>query len=330
MHDPRTVARRLASVYGHKLQRPLMYPQGVALSGRLRLAALDDTVAETAVEVAAIVAPYLSDPDVFDPRYGTPNFATACWADELYGATGDVRYRQHLVQAVDFFDLDADADIAAPLDRDVRVEDFFFAATLLGRAYAVTDDRRYLDVLMRFLRNVDTQRPDGLYWHCHASPFYWGRGNGFAALGFAEALTYLPRDERASIVEPHVAHLAGLRAHQDPTGMWRQIVDDETTYLEHSATTMIGCAMARGIRMGWLDRDEWMPVTMLAFEGAAERIGTGGELEHVCVGTGPLADRAAYVDRPFTDGLDDRGGAMALWFAVEVAQLQTGTGTAGA
>jgi rhamnogalacturonyl hydrolase YesR len=101
------------------------------------------------------------------------------------------------------------------------------------------------------------------------------------------------------------------------------VVDEPGTYLEHSASSMIGCAIARGLRLGWLP-DDWMPVVTRAWEGIADRIGPRGELEHVCVGTGPQRDIAAYRNRPYTDGLDDRGGSMALWFAVEMAALMTG------
>ena len=61
-----------------------------------------------------------------------------------------------------------------------------------------------------------------------------------------------------------------------------------------------------------------------AWTGIAERISENGELEHVCVGTGPLESLDDYVIRSYTDGLDDRGGAMALWFAVEMARLEAG------
>ena len=35
-------ARILAGAYGHKLERPVVYPQGVALTARLQLAELDN------------------------------------------------------------------------------------------------------------------------------------------------------------------------------------------------------------------------------------------------------------------------------------------------
>lgn len=103
--------------------------------------------------------------------------------------------------------------------------------------------------------------------------------------------------------------------------MWRQVIDMPGTYLEHSATSMIGYSLARGLRLGWLD-DRWAPVADKAWEGVAARVGTDGALEHVCVGTGPQPDLRSYTERPYSDGLDDRGGSMALWFAVEMAALR--------
>ena len=105
--------------------------------------------------------------------------------------------------------------------------------------------------------------------------------------------------------------------------MWRQVIDDPRSYLEHSATSMIGCAVARGVRLGWLP-DEWREAAERAWQAVSRRTDGEGRLEHVCAGTGPQPHLQAYLDRPFTDGLDDRGGAMALYFAVEMAALRGG------
>ncbi|HJN92063.1 MAG TPA: hypothetical protein QGF05_04965 [Dehalococcoidia bacterium] len=96
-----------------------------------------------------------------------------------------------------------------PIDPDDRVEEIFFAGALLGRAYAWTRDSRYATGLVAILDNVSAQPDTGLWWHCKASPFYWGRGNAFAALGFAEALWSLPEDQagRAALATKHRAHL---------------------------------------------------------------------------------------------------------------------------
>lgn len=327
--DPIETARLLASIYGQRLERPIFYPQAVALSGRLRLAGLDRETPDPSAEIQRIVEPMIREPaKLVDTEYVTAQYGGLCWADELSDATGDLRYAQLLVRVADEFALparDSQDWVAAPLDPDARVEDFFLAGMVLGRAYRIAREPRYLDIITGLLLGADTQQPDGLWWHARSAPHYWGRGNAFAALGFAETLSYLPETDarREKLLERHLAHLQGLRAHQDASGMWRQVIDHPESYLEHTATSMIGCAITRGLRRGWLE-DEWLAVAESAWRGAAERIGPAGQLEHTCVGTGPYPDLQSYLERPYEDGLDDRGGAMALWFAVELARLRDG------
>ena len=319
--NPGTVAERLATVYGHDVDSSITYPTGVAFSGRLRLAAGQTATGASPTEVAAQIAqvaePLLREPGAVPDA--APCLALACFADELFTVTDIPQHRHFLLHQADRFVADA----------DVRVEDFFFAGTLLGRAYSLTGQTSYRERLVSYLRSIDTRQPNGLYWHCHASPWHWGRGNAFAALGFAEALSCLhPQADVGDLLTTHVEHLTALAQHQDETGLWRQLIDDRGTYLEHSATTMIGYAIARGLRRGWLPDDPWRDVANRAWQGAAERIGTAGELDQVCVGTGPLPSRQAYVERPFSTGIDARGGAMALWFAVEMLHLQGERGEA--
>ncbi|MCY4011349.1 MAG: glycoside hydrolase family 88 protein [Gammaproteobacteria bacterium] len=306
--EPMAVATRLAGVYGHAIEQPLMYPTGVAIAGRLRLAAHRQQ--DLANSIAGLVDAMAADPQAVPDA--APSLAIACFADELFAETNDPRHRDFLLALAQRFHADP----------DIRVEDFFFAGTLLGRAYALTGETSYRDRLVDFLRRIDTRQANGLYWHCHASPYFWGRGNAFAALGFAEALSYLDwRNDAADIAATHREHLAALASFQHPSGLWHQLIDDPATYLEHSATTMIGYAIARGLRAGWLAPDPWRACAERAWAGAAARIGADGELDQVCVGTGPLDSRQAYVERPFSTGVDSRGGAMALWFAVEMTRL---------
>ena len=307
--DPRAVAERLAGIYGHAVESAPMYPTGVAFLGRLRVSGAD---AGVVADIARLAESLVVAPDSVPEA--AHNLAAACFADELLAATGDNRYRDFLVHQADRF---------VP-DPDIRVEDFFFAGTLLGRAHRVTGEASYRDRLLEILRSVDTRQPNGLYWHCHASPYFWGRGNAFAALGFAQALCYLGAGGAEDLVAAHEEHLSSLASHQDDSGLWRQLIDDPSTYLEHSATTMIGVAVVQGLRGGWLADDPWRGVAERAWAGATSRIGNHGELDQVCIGTGPLDSRQAYVERPFSTGTDSRAGAMALWFAVEMVGLIEG------
>ena len=89
--DPRPVAARLAGIYGQAVESPLMYPTGVALLGRLRLAGPDSEVVD---DIARLAEPLVAAPDSV-PDWA-PCLAVACFADELLAVTGDARYRDFL------------------------------------------------------------------------------------------------------------------------------------------------------------------------------------------------------------------------------------------
>lgn len=315
-------ARVLAACYGHGLDRPVVYTQGVALTARLELSSLVQYYHNTVDEVSRIVAPYVAEPDdVFGESDGTANYAGVNWASELRGVDGATEL---LLATAGRFTVRRSDGMAAPLDPDYRVEDMFFASTVLRRASEVSGDIGYLDVANGFLLDCAARvlRPSGLYWHCLSSPYYWGRGNGFAALGYSEALRGGETEQRDELVGNHVRHLRGLAQHQDAeSGMWRQVIDEPTTYTETSATCMIGISIASGISAGWLERAEWEPIVGAAWRGVSSGIGPNGEVTRVCVGTGPLGSIEEYRSRDSVTGFDDRGGAMALWFAVEMIRL---------
>ena len=313
-------AHVLAGAYGHKLERPVVYTQGVAITARLELAELDPSYADPTSEIEAIVAPYVDYPDeVFTDTDGTANYAGVNWASEM---GWDPRYADLLVSVADrFLEIGRDG-MSEPLDRDFRVEDMFFAGTVLQRAAGITGDASYVAIAAEFMSLCAEKlmQPNGLYWHCLSSPYFWGRGNGFAALGFAETLKGMKSEHRDDLAALHAKHLEGLRVHQDAiSGMWRQVVDRPDTYTEMSSTCMIGISIAAGITNGWLNRDDWISSVESAWRGVSDRIDSEGRVTAVCVGTGPLDSLDEYVIRDSVTGFDDRGGAMALWFAVATA-----------
>ena len=86
---------------------------------------------------------------------------------------------------------------------------------------------------------------------------------------------------------------------------------------EHTATSMIGYSIARGLRRGWLD-SSYEPMLRLAWQGVSERVDDDGNVVDGCTGTGVQENLQQYLDRAAIFGFDDRTGNMALWFAVEM------------
>ena len=325
--SPIDVARVLASAYGHTLS-PVVYTQGVAISGRLRLAELDPEGYDPVQDIASMVEPLVSTGnDPFGDEPGTPDLAGLLWGDELTRATGDGRYAGLVVDVADRYVPAAAGEAPPPSDPDFRTEDMFMNGAMLGRAFAITGDRRYIDMLTRFLLDAGVQQDDGLFWHCRSAPYYWGRGNGFAAMGFAETLTYLPEDhpDRDALLDIHRRHLRALGRLQSASGMFRQVLDFPGSYQELTATCMVGYAAARGLRRGWLDAS-YREMLDGCWRAASERVQDDGKIVDGCAGTGVQSSLREYLDRPAIHGFDDRTGSMAIWFATEMERLHRQAG----
>jgi rhamnogalacturonyl hydrolase YesR len=205
-------------------------------------------------------------------------------------------------------------------------DDMFMATSVLARAARRTGEAKYADAVARLLTAYATrlQRSDRLFIHAESGPHAWGRGNGFAAFGLMEALTNLTASwsARPQVLDSFRRLMDGMRRHQAPDGAWQQVVDEPGTYREFTVTAMIVAAMARGLRLGWLDRS-FDGVVERGWRAVQARITETGELVDVCTGTGAgrNATREYYLTRPAITGPDDRGGAMALTAALEMHAL---------
>lgn len=328
---PIEVGRDLVRTNGRTLD-PINYTQGVAISGRLRFARLDQAAADSVKDVASLVERLVSGPgQMFGSAPGAPALATVVWAEEMLELTGDPRYGHVLAGAMHCFKARGPDEPPFPLDRNYIAEDHFFASAIIGRGAHINTDSNtagYVNALTDFILKAEIQEESGLYKHSRNGPVHWGRGNGFAAIGLAEYLTYIPsqwRGDDGAIEAKFRRHMDALRPLQQPSGMYLQVLDFPGSYQELTATCMIGYAMARGIRLGILDDGFQQPVKR-AWRAVTERIDTAGNVVDGCASTGVMDGLRAYLDRPANSGYDDRTGAMALWFAAEVARLNAETG----
>jgi hypothetical protein len=203
-------------------------------------------------------------------------------------------------------------------------DDMFMTSAVLSRTAALPGRGADLETATRLLIEYAArlQRTDGIFVHAANAPFAWGRGNGFAALGLMEALTALPPDagSRVALLEIYRRQMAGAKALQAPDGMWRQVLDEPGSYREESATAMLLSAMARGIRLGWVDAG-YVETVQRAWRALSAHVDGDGSLVDVCTGTGAGPTKRYYLDRPAISAGDDRGGAMALVAAMEMDEL---------
>lgn len=303
--DPEDVARELLEVYGKQLDI-VEYIPALAVACRIRFAEL--TGEERYLrEAEQLIAKQL---DRAPPAKSDTQLAGhLVFADLARSANGSHQDRcREIVRT-------AARSREHFLPSDTAMSDAVFMCGPL-----LVEGERY-DAAIEFLQAMRKLRvrDDGLYLHGHLCDAAWGRGNGFPAVGVAWCLSAMPNDHsaREDLLEAFRSHMAALAKHQASDGMWHQVIDVPGSYAEFSATAMIGFAMQRGVSRGWLKPQEYQPRVDKAWAATCDRIDPGGKLRGVCEGTGTQPSLEAYLNRKAIQGVDPRGGAMALLFATE-------------
>jgi rhamnogalacturonyl hydrolase YesR len=90
---------------------------------------------------------------------------------------------------------------------------------------------------------------------------FWGGGNGWAAAGLARVIRSLPRDR--NLDREHLADFAreivdGCLLHQRADGLFHDVVDQPTTFVETNLAQMLAFAIYEGVT------EEWLPTDYLA------------------------------------------------------------------
>lgn len=319
--DPLALARTLAARY--PAAPGMSYIPALAWSGGLRVSALtgDGSFREKALSQ---MRPFLTgQKEPLGKASGLPAVAGHLAFSDWAVAEGEPQAAALAKAAADSLILPEDSPESVP--RGTRwTDDMFMASAVLSRVAGATGQPQYASAVQRLLTSYAArlQRSDGVYMHVESSPFAWGRGNGFAAWGVMDALTHLPAEwaGRPALLAVYRKHMQGLLAHQSPDGTWRQVIDQPGAYREFTATAMITTALARGVRLGWLDAATFAPAAERGWRALTLRIAEDGSLLDVCTGTGAKkdCDVSHYLKRDAISGPDERGGAMALTVCLEM------------
>jgi len=208
------------------------------------------------------------------------------------------------------------------------VDDMFMITSLQVQAYRATGDQVYLDrAAKEAVAYLDKlQKPTGLFFHAEDSPFYWGRGNGWFAVGLTELLMELPatHPNYARVLQGYKNMMAGLLKFQSPEGMWRQLIDKPETWPETSSTGMFTFSMAVGARKGWLADPAYLAASKKAWTALCGYFDDNANIRETCAGTNKSAMAVPggtmdaqlqyYLNRPRNVG-DLHGQGAAIWAA---------------
>ena len=261
----------------------------------------------------------------------------------LYQATGEERYMDLVMSKIEYLRKDAlrfgdrvlQHTVSANNDfpEQCWADTLFMAAFFMLRVGVFTKDEDLIRDALRqyywhiqYLQNEDT----GLWYHGynnitgdHMSGFYWGRANCWAAYTMSKVGRILPEcylyPEYLEIVGSLNEQLSALKMLQTEQGLWRTILDDETSYEELSASAGIAAAMTlkgNPLHIKYIQK---------AIKGVLDHIAPDGRVTDVSGGTAVMKDREGYqnISKKWIQGW---GQGMALAFFASVLDYENTIG----
>ena len=187
---------------------------------------------------------------------------------------------------------------------------------LLNRPHYVEEAKRQFLIHIKYL----TDRKTGLWFHGwtfdgrhNFAEALWGRGNSWVTIVIPEfiELLNLPKDDvlRTFLIDTLEAQVKTLAKVQAPSGLWRTILDDETSYEEAAASAGFAYGILKAVRKGYISR-EYEAVGVRGAKAVRDHISAEGELTQVSFGTPVFNSIQEYKDIPLTSM--PFGQAMAL------------------
>jgi len=187
---------------------------------------------------------------------------------------------------------------------------------LLNRPSYVEEAKRQFMVHIKYLAD----RKTGLWYHGwtfdgrhNFANALWGRGNSWVTIVIPEfiELLDLPPDDalRLFLIDTLDAQVSALARVQAPSGLWRTILNDETSYEEAAASAGFAYGILKAVRKGYLSKD-YEAMGIKAAKAVRDKISPEGELTQVSFGTPVFDTIQEYKDIPLTSM--PFGQAMAL------------------
>ena len=288
------------------------WPQGVGLYGLVRLwTANRDERLRTTIEDW-----YGRHLDRGLPPLNVNTTAPMLALSMLWRETRDERWHRALDEWADRLMIEAPRTVGGAFQHDVsdRInddelwDDTLFMAAMFLASYGEASGRRDLvdEAVRQFLVHAHylADRETGLWFHGwtfagnhNFARARWARGNCWITVAILDLI------EIATLASPVKTFLttllerqmAAVLEYQTPSGAWRTLIDDETSYEEMSATAGFGYGLMKAARLG-IGPAGCGTAGRRALEAVLGKIGPDGTLQQVSYGTRMGHDLQFYRD----------------------------------
>jgi unsaturated rhamnogalacturonyl hydrolase len=222
-----------------------------------------------------------------------------------------------------------------PEDRNTLwIDDLYMSCPfLIRRAKQANQPSLLDDAAKQYVGFAKRQQDtDGLWFHAafvndnRRTAYKWSRANGWTLVTAVEILSVLPEKHplRPQMLEIFKKHIAAVKKLQRPSGLWPQVIDHPELWDETSSSAMFSYAIARGVRRGWLPKED-LEVAKKAMAGVMKNVAPNGDVLEVSEGTGIGETVEFYRDRrrPVND---HHGPGPVMFAAAELLEIENEAG----
>ncbi|GAE30251.1 beta-galactosidase BglB [Alkalihalobacillus hemicellulosilyticus] len=163
---------------------------------------------------------------------------------------------------------------------------------LLNRLDYIEEAKKQFLIHIKYL----SDRKTGLWFHGwtfeenhHYAEALWARGNCWITIAIPEIIEILELEEgdgfRAFLIDTLNRQVEALAEHQHESGLWHTLINDDTSYLEASATAGFAYGILKSVHKGYID-EKYKELGLQSVEGLVNEINEEGAVQKVSVGTG--------------------------------------------
>ena len=208
----------------------------------------------------------------------------------------------------------------------------------------LTGEQKYFDKMWQMYEYTRNQhgehgmfnQKDGLWWRDqdfdppykepNGEDCYWSRGNGWVYAALVRILDEIPANEvhRQDYINDFLTMSKAIKACQREDGFWNVSLHDPNHFggKELTGTSLFVYGMAWGIRNGLLDRDEYLPIVLKAWNAMVkDAVHPDGFLGYV-QGTGKEPKDGQPVTYDSKPDFDDFGTGCFLLAGSEIYKLK--------
>lgn len=198
-----------------------------------------------------------------------------------------------------------------PNDGEILIDTIFMTVLFLARAGVVLKRQEYIDEanyqIMQHIKYL-LNKEEGLFYHGfnfnrndNYGKVMWGRGNSWYTVAVLELLemTEIDAAVKRHFLTVYRNQAQALKRYSDQNNaLWHTVIDDETSYIEISASAGFLCGIMHGVRMGVLPREEYDAMICKGLEHLLTYIEDDGTVRNVSYGTPIGESREFYREIP--------------------------------